>query len=106
MSLPVEKEGLARQGCSSHVVTKYFTILHTMSSQLFVFETVLGDGTRDRGTAGLPYYDMLRLMTHYDVTRIVEAPPGTSRLNIVLPVSISHASVDQQLQGITPALST
>ena len=68
-----------------------------MSSPLYVFETDLGNGTRVRGTAGLPYYDMLRLMTHYDVTRIVEAPPGTSRLHIVLPVSISHTSVDQRL---------
>ena len=87
MPLPVEKEGLARQGCSSLVVTKYFTILHIMSPPLYVFETDLGDGTRVRGTAGLPYDDMLRLMSHYDVTRIVNAPAGTPRLQIVTPVS-------------------
>ena len=57
-----------------------------MSPPLFIFETTLDNGNSVLGTAGLPYDDMCRLKTHYSVTRIIKAPPGTSRLNIVLPV--------------------
>ena len=58
----------------------------TMSPPLFIFETVLPNGNRTRGTAGLPYNDMDRLKPYYDGVVIVKAPAGTSRLNIVLPV--------------------
>ena len=57
-----------------------------MSPPLFIFELILDNGQSAFGTRGLPYEDMLRLKTYYNVTRIVKAPPGTSRLNIVLPV--------------------
>ena len=57
-----------------------------MSPPLFIFEPTLDNGNSVLGTAGLPYDDMCRLKTHYSVTRIIKAPPGTSRLNIVLPV--------------------
>ena len=67
-----------------------------MSPPLYIFETDLPDGGRTRGTAGLPYGDMLRLMSFYNVTRVVGAPPGTSRLNIVLPVSTAHASTNNR----------
>lgn len=60
-----------------------------MSPQLYyVFETILPNGYRVVGTAGLPKSDMENLMTFYNgtVTRIVQMVSGTSRLNIVVPV--------------------
>ena len=80
----MEKEDSALQGW--HVVNKYFIIQHIMSPPLYVFETVLPDGSRTRGTAGLPYNDMVRLKSYYDGVVIVKAPAGTPRLQIVSPV--------------------
>ncbi len=61
-----------------------------MSSQLYVFETVLPSGYRVVGSAGLPKSDMVNLMTFYNdkVTRIIPMVNGTSRLKIVEPVRI------------------
>ena len=58
-----------------------------MSPPLYVFETVLSDGSRTQGTAGLPYNDMVRLQSYYVGVVIVNAPAGTPRLQIVSPVS-------------------
>ena len=76
-----------------------------MSPPLYIFETDLPGGGRTRGTAGLPYDDMLRIMSFYNVSRMVLAPPGTSRLNIVLPVTTAHDSTNNRY-GITPTWST
>ena len=61
-----------------------------MSSQLYVFETILPSGYRVVGSAGLSKTDMMNLMTFYNnkVTRIVPMVNGTSRLKIVEPVRI------------------
>lgn len=63
-----------------------------MSEPLYVFETVLSNGTCVVGGAGLPHDDMANLKTFYatKVTRIVPAPDNTPRLDVMTPVSPKH----------------
>lgn len=58
-----------------------------MSEELYVFETVLSNGTCVLGKAGLPYDDMVKLRERMaddsaKVTRIVPAPDNTRRLDV------------------------
>ena len=58
-----------------------------MSEKLYVFETVLSNGTCVRGGTGLPYDDMVKLRERMaddsaKVTRIVPAPDNTPRLDV------------------------
>ena len=60
-----------------------------MPNQLYVFETILPNGIRVSGSAGLPYDDMNNLKTYYDsaVTRIIPMNEKSDRLKIVTPLS-------------------
>lgn len=58
-----------------------------MSEKLYVFETVLSNGTCVLGKAGLPYDDMVKLRECMSddsakVPRIVPAPDNTRRLDV------------------------